>query len=244
MKKYVKDYFDKAVAKKKEHDRKKTEKRAKEGGSTESPTNPKVDTPIKKEEESDDDDVMVMSEDEDVKVELKSETPITPLEQVANGDNLKRKREADDDSNEIKSEYDDATPSKRPRSITPPAPPPPPPPTEGMLEDNAVMDDLANYEDESSYDSSYLVDSSRITSGGTELTEPMEDVDQPSPPPPPPQSSANDAKAAVDISKYLPTDNFGPSSTPGTDDTNDERGQGLDSLLPERLRYLEAQESM
>ncbi|MCJ1248282.1 histone methyltransferase set2 [Trapelia coarctata] len=244
VKKYVKDYFDKAVAKKKEHDRKKAEKKAKEGGSTESPSNPKVETPVKKEEESDYDDLMVMSEDEDVRVEPKSETPITPLEQVANGDGLKRKREMDDDCNGVKSKCDDATPSKRPRSITPPAPPPPPPPMEGMPEDNAMMDDSADYEDESSYDSSYLTNGSRIMTGGTESTEPMEDVEQPPPPPPPPQVCANEAQNAVNISKYLANDSFGPSSTPGTDDTTDEQGQGLDSLLPERSRYLEAQESM
>jgi len=245
VKKYVKEYFDKAVAKKNEHDKKKAEKKAMEGGLTDSPSNPKGETPVQKEEESDDDDLMVMSEEEDVKIEPKSETPITPLEQIANGEGLKRKREADDGCNGIKSEYDDATPNKRPRSITPPVPPPPPPPpTEGMPEDNVMIDESPNYEDEPSYDSSCLTNGSRVASGGTELTEPMEDIEQPPPPCPPPQVNANEAQTAVDISKYLPNGSFGLSSTPGTDDTTDKQGQGLDSLLPERSRYLEAQESM
>ena len=244
VKKYVKEYFDKAVAKKKEHDKEKAEKKAKDAGSMESPTNPRAETPVKKEEESDDEDLMVMSEDEgDVKMEPKSETPITPLEQSVGGDGLKRKREADDDCNGIKPEYDGGTPSKRPRSITPPAPPPPPPPPmEGMPEDNAMMDDPANYVDESSCDSSYLANGSGLLGGGTELTEVMEDHQQPPPPPPPPQ--VNDAQTAVDISKYLPNGSFGPSSTPRTDDTADDRGQAMDTLLPERSRYMEAQESM
>jgi len=241
VKKYAKEYFDKAVAKKKEHDRKKAERKVIEGGSTESPTNTKAETPVKKEEESDDEDMMVMSEDEDAKLEPKPETPFTPLEQVVNGDGLKRKREADDDFNGIKSEYDDTTPNKRPRSITPPAPPPPPPPMEEMPEDNAMVDDSANYEDESSHDSSYFANGSRVAGGATELLEPMEAVDPPLPPPPPPQVDPCKAKTAVDISKYLPNDSFGPSSTPGSDE---EPGQRLASLLPDRSQYLEAQESM
>lgn len=242
VRKYAKEYFDKAVAKKKEHDRKKAERKAKEGGSTESPTDPKAETPVKKEGESDNEDMMVMSEDEDAKLEPKSETPFTPLEQVVNGDGLKRKREADDDFNGIKSEHDDATPNKRPRSITPPAPPPPPPPMEAMPEDNAMVDDSVIYEEESSYDCSYLANGSRVVSRAAELDEPMEVVDQPPPPPPPPQvDDACEAKTTVDISKYLPNESFGPSSTPGSDEEQD---RGLCSLLHDRSQYLEAQESM
>lgn len=43
------------------------------------------------EDQSDEDDVTVISEDEDIKPEPKSETPVTPLKYVANGDGLKQK---------------------------------------------------------------------------------------------------------------------------------------------------------
>ncbi len=124
VKKYVQDYFEKAVVKKKEHDRKKAERKAKEvelGGPSASTTA----TRVKKEEEdeSDGEHDVAMSDDEDARLKRESATPITPLDPQSNAERLKRKREEDepDDMNR-----DDATPSKRLRSETPPPPPPPP----------------------------------------------------------------------------------------------------------------------
>ena len=127
VKKYVKDYFDKAVAKKKEHDKRRAERKAKEGGPTASPGNLEVGHESKK-DESDIDEVMEASDDEETKREPSSITPITPLDQTVNGEGLKRKREVELNEDGVKLEEEEATPSKRARSVTPPEPPPPPPP--------------------------------------------------------------------------------------------------------------------
>lgn len=128
VKKYVKDFFDKAVAKRCEHERKKAERKAKEGGLAKSPVAATPDRDVKKEEESDGDEMMEMSDDEAGKEEQKSSPPVTPASAVINGDNLKRKRQDEDESNGLKVEDLDATPSKVVKAETPPPPPPPPPP--------------------------------------------------------------------------------------------------------------------
>ena len=84
---------------------------------------------VKKEaDESDGGQGMEMSDGEPDKEKDGDVTPATPMDQITNGEGLKRKRGDDDDSNGINPENDEATPSKRPRSETPPPPPPPPPP--------------------------------------------------------------------------------------------------------------------
>ena len=244
VKKYVKDYFDKAVAKKKEHDRKKAEKKAKDGTPTNTPPEAKAETPVKKEEDSDYDDAMAMSDDEEAKAEP---TPITPLEQTMNGDGLKRKRE-DEETNGIKLEEDESTPSKRARSITPPAPPPPPPPAEGMPEDNSMLDESGNYEDEPAHEFSYYANGNQTTNGTSELPIAMDDSEMsPSPPPPNGVSHGEVQNGICDLKGYILHKSFNHASTPGTDDTDgttDEQDQGLKGMLPQRSRYLEAQKSI
>ena len=145
VKKYVKDYFDKAVAKKKEHDKKKAEKKAKENPHTPSPETLKTDQEIKR-AESDIDETMEVSDDEGVKKDRMSITPITPLDQMAHVDGLKRKRVAEVSDDGIKAEEEEATPSKRARSFTPPEPPPPPPPPLSA-EDHMMLDNRYPLED-------------------------------------------------------------------------------------------------
>lgn len=178
MKKYVKEFFDKAVAKRREHDKKKAERQAREGGLAESLT-AVPDSGFKKEEdESDGDRGMDLSDDER-KEKQASTPPVTPMDQIANGDGLKRKREDEEGPNGVKPEDADGTPSKRPRSATPPPPPPPPPPAEGLPVDDVTADEMAGYHDEDR-----SVDSFGVL-GTPVQDEFMEDVDPPPAPPPP-----------------------------------------------------------
>ena len=151
MKKYVKEYFDKAVAKKREHEKKKAERRSKEGESGTSPT-PAIVAGVKKEEESDGDQDMAMSDDDEYeKPKMESATPMTPSDQLLHAEGLKRKRVNDEDPENMKLEDHEATPSKRLKSESPPPPPPPPPPPAdgtppGPIEfSNGRMDDVNQY---------------------------------------------------------------------------------------------------
>lgn len=177
VKKYVKEFFDKAVAKRREHDKKKAERQVKEGGLAESPT-AVPDSGVKKEEESDCDEGMDLSDDEG-KEKQASTTPVTPMDQIANGDGLKRKRGDEEGPNGVKPEDADTTPSKRPRSATPPPPPPPPPPAEALPVDHPTADDMTGYNNEGR-----IVDSFGVL-GTPVQDESMEDVDPPPAPPPP-----------------------------------------------------------
>lgn len=148
VKKYVKEYFDKAVVKKRAHDQKKAERQ----DTTAHPSalhQPEGPGEVKKEHESDEELDIGLSEDEGGRAKQDSGTPITPLDQPFNGDGLKRKRGSPDVPGSDKTEDEPATPSKRLRSETPPPPPPPPPPpTDGGLvnlatpSDELMMDDI------------------------------------------------------------------------------------------------------
>ena len=191
------------MAKKKDHDRRKAQKQTMEESRTVSPGTPKIGHEVKK-EESDVDETMEGSDDEEIKKEPNSVTPITPLDQVVNGEGLKRKREMEVNEDGIKMEEDEATPSKRARSITPPEPPPPPPPP--PAEDQMLLDGKQSLDDWPTFEDS-------ITNGGegdgTEYTHP--------PPPPPPPSkdflgtlSENDAAFAQNdgITTSIETDDM------------------------------------
>ena len=146
VKKYVKEYFDKAVAKKREHEKKKAERRSKEGESAASPT-PALGTEVKKGEESDGDQDMAMSDDDEYeKPKLESATPATPSDLLLQVEGLKRKRVNDEDPGSIIFGDNGATPSKRLKSESPPPPPPPPPadgtPPDSMSFFNEGMDDV------------------------------------------------------------------------------------------------------
>lgn len=152
VKRYVKEYFDKAVAKKREHEKKKAERRSKEGESAVSPTPAIVAEVKKEEEESDGDQDMAMSDDEDEKPKLKSATPVTPSDHLLQAEGLKRKRVNDEDPDSIKLEDNEATPSKRLKSESPP-PPPPPPPADGSPPDSmSFSNEGINYVNRHSYE--------------------------------------------------------------------------------------------
>lgn len=126
VKQHVKEYFDKAAAKRRDHERKKAEQKEKNAVVAE-PIQKAAD-PIVKEEESDEEPGVNLSDDEIEKDKQGSDTPNTPPDQVMHGDGLKRKRDETGDTVAVEVEDENATPSKRLRSETPPPPPPPPPP--------------------------------------------------------------------------------------------------------------------
>lgn len=126
VKKFCKEYFDKAVVKHREYEKKKAERKAKETDSkAEDAQNGESKTlgthQSEKDDESDNEALDVkMSDDEAEKEENKS----SPMDVEESGASLKRKREELEDDNGPIEECD--SPSKRHRSSTPPPPPPPP----------------------------------------------------------------------------------------------------------------------
>lgn len=131
VKKYVKDYFDKAVAKKKEHDKKRAERKSNGGPPMGTPT-PTFGPGVKKEEVESDGDMAISDDDDDdtekPKLNLDSATPATPIDTILQTDGLKRKRENSNDQESINHKGGETTLNKRLKSQTPPPPPPPPPP--------------------------------------------------------------------------------------------------------------------
>ena len=158
IKKYVKDFFDKVVAQKRAHDKKKEElraKRKKEGQAVESPP-PVTATDTKKEDLSDGEPELSEDEGGD-KAKLESPVPITPADPLLNGDGgLKRKRDPDNGTYEMGEAADEATPTKRQKSETPPPPPPPPPlnillPASREVSDYVAMDSVMEIDESFSY---------------------------------------------------------------------------------------------
>jgi SRI (Set2 Rpb1 interacting) domain len=131
VKKYCKDFFDKAAYKHRKLEKEKAARKQKpatsktNGTATVEATSPALNLDaspdVKTEGRSDDDDVK-MSDDEDEK-----QTPPTPPAAM-NGEGLKRKRD-EDDEDDIKADGEiSKSPAKRMRSESPPPPPPPPAP--------------------------------------------------------------------------------------------------------------------
>lgn len=183
VKKFVKDYFDKAVLKHREREKRKAEKKAKEGDNA-------VLEEVKKEEESDGDQDMAMSDDDDDEEEKKpkveSTTPITPMDQTLSAEGLKRKREEDEN---VKAEGEEATPSKRLKSETPPPPPPPPPaaPANGVYPSPVTMSN--GDEDAPEYTPADMYHDEEAPSYGASPEGPSVSSIHPPPPPPPSGSS-------------------------------------------------------
>jgi hypothetical protein len=141
VKKYCKEFFEKAAHKHSKHEKEKAAKKAKSANGTKtdsaamstatsiapSPIQKLDNSPdrdVKREDESDDEDVK-MSEDEPDEDE--KPTPASPSMDMQNGDTLKRKRSRSEDR-DVKDE-DDLTksPLKKLNLDSPPPPPPPPP---------------------------------------------------------------------------------------------------------------------
>ncbi len=145
MKQHVKEYFEKAAAKRRDHEKKKAEQKAKDVDLPRpSHEGEDLDSKKEKEEESDEDIGMDLTDDEVEKDRQDSGTPMTPKNhQFTNGDFLKRKRGDGGYSNGVKGADADATPSKRFKSESPPPPPPPPPrPTDGGDLESSTLSEM------------------------------------------------------------------------------------------------------
>lgn len=182
IKQHVKEYFDKATAKRREHEKRKAERKEKDG-ETFTPQKEMADLDVMKEDESDEEQAVNLSDDEADKGKQGSGTPITPIDQISNGDGLKRKRGDTNDEPGI------ATPSKRVRSETPPPPPPPPPPpSDGHFPSENTppegMAEAANgMEPSNLFDGEYNASPHDMMDEPTLLREsPTLEVDPPSPP--------------------------------------------------------------
>lgn len=152
VKKFCKEYFDKAVVKHREYEKKRAERKAKEAQEkgetpTGSETKAEADSAAAKVDGSDDEDFkMSDNEGDDPKPEGGSQisTPPAPPpppgdpedEAEQEGGSLKRKRDGNHDDKTGDGEH---SPIKRPRSQTPP-PPPPPPPEEATVDENRDED--------------------------------------------------------------------------------------------------------
>lgn len=143
VKKYVKDYFEKVVAQKKTHEKKKAERRAlqesKVGASKTAPVTLLTKDP-RLEEHQETEQCTEMSDEERNDSKPGSATPSTPAGQGANGDGLKRKR-IDGHEMEGTPAEEQSTPTKRLKSETPPPPPPPPPPPAGHTPQQSPLED-------------------------------------------------------------------------------------------------------
>lgn len=151
VKKYCKEFFDKAAYKHRKLEKEKAARKLKSEASKANHTatveaaspvlNLDASPDVKKEEQSDDEDVQ-MSDDDDEKA-----TPSFPPAGT-NGDCLKRKREeADEDDVKIDSDMS-KSPSKRMKSESPPPPPPPPEPpvdTPPVQSENASPAEITNH---------------------------------------------------------------------------------------------------
>ena len=113
VKKFCKEFFDKAVAKHRAYERRKTEQQSKGADSKPDVEDEALDVKM-----SDDEDYRAPAQDE--------ETPTTMTDELQG--NLKRKREDEPSTGDGNTtEYTTPSSSKRQRSSTPPPPPPPPP---------------------------------------------------------------------------------------------------------------------
>lgn len=166
VKKYCKEYFDKAVIKYRAHEKKKkTTDRQGKGAD-----DPQADEDAAVNGESEDEGVDVkMSDDEgDNPEENIKDTPRDTEEAIELGGSLKRKR--DEHHAEDENGSGSLSPSKRQRSSTPPPPPPPP-----------IMSPDANEEQDGEEPDEMIQVGDNLTTKGT----------IPPPPPPPPLSEQN-----------------------------------------------------
>nr|XP_001398411.2 histone-lysine N-methyltransferase, H3 lysine-36 specific [Aspergillus niger CBS 513.88] len=159
VKKFCKEFFDKAVAKHRAYEQRKAERQSKEPDSKPNDAAAEV--------VEDDGPDMKMSDDEDDRVTAQDgETPTTMTEDLQG--HLKRKREDEPSIGDgSMTEYTTPSSSKRQRSSTPP-PPPPPPMSPG------------NEQGQSGEDGNMKSDTDEPTPAD------KQDLDSPPPPPPPP----------------------------------------------------------
>lgn len=227
VKKYVHDYFEKAVSKKKDYDKKRAERRAKEGGSHASTAIASGEDVKKEDEDSDGGQDMAMSDDEDEKPKQELVTPVTPLDQLLIAEGLKRKRKTEDDPDAVKKADDEATPSKRLKSESPPPPPPPPPANELGIDAMEDSNEMPGNETRVSQ----LTDSSYSPFDNDEPMKESAYINIVCPPPPPPLSELNEVpefnvanfSANDDIDIASDAHSLGTNNTPQIDIEDDEQ---------------------
>ncbi|KKZ60339.1 histone-lysine N-methyltransferase SETD2 [[Emmonsia] crescens] len=196
IKKYCKEYFDKAVVKQRAYEKKKAEKKASDaakstgGGSKEEGDKTGLPQSLetqdaKREDESDVEEDIKMSDDEMDKMEDKKSSPMSVDE-----NKLKRKRNADGRLY-VDGDTRGPSPCKRTKSATPP-PPPPPPMDAGMIAaEEAAGEKLKRKRDE-------LEDDDGYNSGCSSTGKRQSSESPPPPPPPPPPADTYDMCGAGD----------------------------------------------
>ncbi|KAL9591135.1 MAG: hypothetical protein Q9203_000006 [Teloschistes exilis] len=234
VKKHVKEFFEKAVARKKERDEKEAKTQV-NGGPVEASGEVDASTTVKPGEESDGDQRMDLSDDEaenagpEAVTPNIATTPATPANQPINGDGLKRKRDGVEESNGDFVEDVESTPSKRLRSETPPPPPPPPADSDVVATPSSGYPDLPT--------AAVDADTSEQYEMGDEAP------GQASAPRPPPTSymdyTEDDQSRAIDRSDTLATI-FDGMKQNSRDEIDTDRGNGsIDGLGIRQMRELE-----
>ena len=175
VKKYVQEYFEKAVSKKKEHDKKTSERKAKEEVSdayTLALDNPTIER--ERNATGRDENVNgLMTEDDAVKNDNQFAAPVTPLDQLLIAEGLKRKRDPDE---RLPFETSNTTTCKRLKSESPLSP----------ALSAAVADIQSELMERSIEGSDSLTTSYHNSPINTGDLIGRSDMDQDRPPPPPP----------------------------------------------------------
>lgn len=167
VKKYCKEYFDKAVIKYRAHEKKKTTTDQQGKGADDPKAN--EDAAVNGESEDEGVDVKMSDDEGDKPEENIKDAPGDAEEDIELGGSLKRKR--DEHQAEDENGSGNLSPSKRQRSSTPPPPPPPP-----------IMSPDANEEQDEEEPDEMIQVGDNLTTKGT----------IPPPPPPPPLSEQNE----------------------------------------------------
>ena len=227
VKKYVKDFFDRAVEKNRERQKRKAEKKSKEPDACKSPNAGVEAVTTTEGVNSDEDKDVEMSDDDDDddgerKVKIESDTPITPLDQLSVVEGLKRKRVGTDDINGSKEEDPESTPSKRLKSESPPPVPPPPShaPPDGMFVDA----EQAEYEN-------------ALVGMDTDHESFASAMNALSKPPPPP-----DTEYPADVEKYdddIASDAHEPHLESGEEDGDPEESSEISQVGPTRSNIVQ-----
>lgn len=230
----MKEFFEKAVARKKERDEKEAKTQV-NGGPVEASGEVDASTTVKPGEESDGDQRMDLSDDEaenagpEAVTPNIATTPATPANQPINGDGLKRKRDGVEESNGDFIKDVESTPSKRLRSETPPPPPPPP------ADSDVVATPSSGYAD---------LPTAAVDADTSEQHEMGDEAPRQASAPHPPATSymdytEDDQSRAIDRSDTLATI-FDGMKQNSRDEIDTDRGNGpIDGLGIRQMRELE-----
>ena len=201
IKKYAKDYFEKVVAQRKAHEKKKADRRAHQESKQGYPKDPQLVTLLadsRPEEHNHVEHGMEVSDDEGNEAKPGSGAPNTPARPAANEDGLKRKR-TDDHESVFTPIEEQATPTKRLKSETPP-PPPPPPPVRDVHESsgwNQNENSLNSFSGAELHDQQAMDSLGAVNIASSQGESPADE--DAIPPPPPPPKTAYSGQAAKEF---------------------------------------------